>query len=58
MDLFNNPDIDPDLKIFILLYIFAFVLPKILKDIPEIYRDNKRTKASYLLKLLYSNCES
>ena len=58
MDLFNNPDIDPDLKIFILLYIFAFVLPKILEDIPEIYKDSKRTRASYFLKLLHSNCES
>ena len=57
MDLLNNPDIDSDLKIFILLYIFAFILPKILNEIPEIYRENKRTKASYFLKLLALNCE-
>lgn len=57
MDLFNNPEIDSDLKIFILLYIFAFVLPKILNEIPEIYRESRRTKASYLLKLLVLNCE-
>ena len=57
MDIFNNPDIDSDLKIFILLYIFAFVLPKILNEMPEIYKANKRTKASYFLKLLVLNCE-
>jgi hypothetical protein len=57
MDLFNNPDIEPDLKIFILCIIFAFFIPQILNGIPEIYRDNKRYKASYFLRLLYSNYE-
>ena len=28
MDVLNDPDIEPEIKILILLYIFAYVLPE------------------------------
>jgi len=57
MDFLHNADLDSDFKIFILLYIFAFVLPQMLEEMPEIYKTSKRLKASYLLKKLKPNCE-
>lgn len=57
MDIFNNPDIEPDFKLFILCYIFAYVLPQILNEMPEIYQDDPRARASWLTKKLAKNCE-
>jgi hypothetical protein len=54
MDVLNDPDIEPEIKILILLYIFAYVLPEILNEIPEICRSNDKLRAAWLLKKLKS----
>ena len=54
MDVLNDPDLEPELKIIILLYIFAYVLPEILDKMPEICQDNDSLKRACLLKELKS----
>jgi hypothetical protein len=54
MDVLNDPDIEPEIKIIILLYIFAYVLPKILDEMPEICKTNNKLRAAWLLKELKS----
>ena len=54
MDVLNNPDIEPEIKIIILLYIFAYVLPEILNRMPEICKSNDKLRAAWLLKELKS----
>ena len=54
MDVLNDPDLEPELKIIILLYIFAYVLPEILDKMPEICQDNDSLKRAWLLKELKS----
>lgn len=57
MDILHNPDLEPEIKILILLYILTCVLPEMLDEIPEIYRDNGKLEAAYLTKKLHQNCE-
>jgi hypothetical protein len=49
----HDPNLPPELKIVILIYILAFVLPEIIDKMPQ----GKRLQASWLLKQLHSNCE-
>jgi len=54
MDVLNNSDLEPELKIIILIYILAYVLPEILNKMPEICQDNKKLQAAWLMKELKS----
>ncbi len=52
MDILHDPNLEPEYKILILMYILLVVLPEILDEMPEIYQDNPRLQASWLLKQL------
>lgn len=52
MDVLNDPDLEFELKVIILIYIFAYVLPEILNEMPEICRTDDKLKAAWLLKKL------
>ena len=50
MDALNNPNLNPEIKVIILIYIFAYVLPEILNEMPEIYKEDNKLRAAWLVK--------
>ena len=57
MDALNNPNLKPEIKVIILIYFFAYVLPEILNEMPEIYKEDNKLRAAWLVKKLHQNCE-
>ena len=53
----NDANIEPEIKILILLYIFVVVLPDILNRMPEICHQSDKAKANWLLKELHTKSE-
>lgn len=52
MDILHNPNLEPEYKIIILMYILLVVLPEIIDEMPVEYEENPRLQASWLLKQL------
>ncbi len=54
MDVLNDPNLDPDIKLLILFYILVYVLPELLDKMPEICQTDKKLQRAWLLKELKS----
>ena len=54
----HDANIEPEIKILILIYILAYVLPDILDRMPEICNQSKKAKINWLFKELHTKSES
>jgi hypothetical protein len=51
-DLLNDPDLDPDVKILVLFYIFLIVLPELYEKMPKKCLKNHKKMIKWLEKEL------
>ena len=50
MNLLYDPNLNTEIKILVLMYILCYALPEMLNEMPEIYQEDNKLQAAWLLK--------